>query len=259
MSKTCKYTILTLFLALVFSIGSMACVNLILREREKHLLAEGGRAVIEEPIRKWQGQDRYTLTIEKVEEAIENWYLFSSSYTSPLYGGMVLEWEAVEEAKEWLAEMGMDAGQEEQASVETALGLASHNTTDWVEPYYYFWRVELSGRSYRHVLYVNAVSGKVWRAELKIYKGSPQDIPVGELSRFVELAGLQASSSVEAEGEDATLGIDGSERLRAERKVKRPDTADTHSIYGRDGQQEGIKKKNQQPVSIYFGLGIAEE
>ena len=50
MNKSYKYTILTLFLALVFAFGSMAGMNLILRAKERQLLTERGRAIVEAPV-----------------------------------------------------------------------------------------------------------------------------------------------------------------------------------------------------------------
>ena len=54
MNKTAKYTALTLFLAVVFSFGSMAGMDYILLTRERQLLTESGRAVVETPVRAWQ-------------------------------------------------------------------------------------------------------------------------------------------------------------------------------------------------------------
>ena len=50
MNKTAKYTALTLFLASVFSFGSMAGMDYILLTRERQLLTESGRAVVETPV-----------------------------------------------------------------------------------------------------------------------------------------------------------------------------------------------------------------
>lgn len=87
MNKSYKYTILTLFLALVFAFGSMAGMNLILRAKERQLLTERGRAIVEAPVRSWQGQESgedgetdeesgsigYALTTGQVEEILSCW------------------------------------------------------------------------------------------------------------------------------------------------------------------------------------------
>ena len=55
MKKTYKYTFLTMFLALTFIFGSMAAMNFILYIREDRFLSESGMAVVESPVRPWQG------------------------------------------------------------------------------------------------------------------------------------------------------------------------------------------------------------
>lgn len=87
MNKTAKYTALTLFLAVVFSFGSMAGMDYILLTRERQLLTESGRAVVETPVRAWQEPDRngemensessdkerYALTTEQMEGVLAYW------------------------------------------------------------------------------------------------------------------------------------------------------------------------------------------
>lgn len=50
MIRRYKYTFITLFLALVFMVCSMAGMNFIIKIREKQLLTEAGEAEIEAPV-----------------------------------------------------------------------------------------------------------------------------------------------------------------------------------------------------------------
>ena len=87
MSKKYKHIIFTLSLAIIFSFGSMAGMKLTLQIRERQLLTESGRIVIETPVRSLQtvdnkeGEDekeeneitekeRYMLTTEQMEEVM---------------------------------------------------------------------------------------------------------------------------------------------------------------------------------------------
>lgn len=55
MNRTYKYTLLTLFFAFVFISGSIVGMNCILQFREKQLLTESGREIVESPVRAWYG------------------------------------------------------------------------------------------------------------------------------------------------------------------------------------------------------------
>ena len=119
MNKSYKYTILTLFLALVFAFGSMAGMNLILRAKERQLLTERGRAIVEAPVRSWQGQESgedgetdeesgsigYALTTGQVEEILSCWNNRTGvTVHNPVSGQISME-EAIKEGKKWLVEM----------------------------------------------------------------------------------------------------------------------------------------------------------
>ena len=57
MNKAYKYTLFTVFLSLVFAFGSMVGMNFILEAREKQMLTENGRVVVEAPVRAWQKEE----------------------------------------------------------------------------------------------------------------------------------------------------------------------------------------------------------
>ena len=80
MKRAYKYTILTVLLAVMFSLGIMEGMNFILRARERFLLAEKGNAQEEMPIQEWEGREvnldfgdtkTHDLTMEQAEDAVK--------------------------------------------------------------------------------------------------------------------------------------------------------------------------------------------
>ena len=138
MKKTYKYTFLTMFLALAFIFGSMAAMNFILYIREGQLLSESGMAVVESPVRPWQGWGdepdekddgkRYSLTAVQVRDAMERWNKrLGETLHDPVEGQISME-EAVQEGEEWLISMGIGEGETQGADdglkfVKAALGV----------------------------------------------------------------------------------------------------------------------------------------
>ena len=210
MKKTYKYTFLTMFLALAFIFGSMAAMNFILYIREGQLLSESGMAVVESPVRPWQGWGdepdekddgkRYSLTAVQVRDAMERWNKrLGETLHDPVEGQISME-EAVQEGEEWLISMGIGEGEAQGADdglkfVKAALGVGIQKGSSKVqlEPYYSFWTVHFSGSYTDAVLYLNAVTGRVWRAEVTLYDNLPEELPCEKLECFVEMAGLKVT------------------------------------------------------------------
>ena len=221
MKKTYKYTFLTLSLALAFIFGSMAATNLILYIREGRLLAESGIVAAEFPVRPWQGWEnerekedggeRYSLTTGQVKDAVESWnQRLGETLHDPVKGQVSME-EAVREGEEWLMAMGMEQGEAmgEGAGlgfVKATLGVGAQkgNSRVPLEPYYSFWTVHFSGSYMDAVLYLNAVTGRLWRAEATFYSNLPEGLPGEKLGRFVEMAGMQAADGAAGINEDKT-------------------------------------------------------
>lgn len=231
MNKAHKYTILTVFFALAFTFGSMAGMNFILREREKQFLTESGRVVVEAPIRAWQEQESgekdenfdkegYALTTGQMEEVINYWNMRKGiTVHNPVNGQISME-KAIQAGEEWLAEMGMGKNNQikdiEAYSINATLGVAMQTISTGVqlEPYYSFWTVQFSNQSISALLYLNAVTGKVWSAEITLYENRPEKTPYDKLNRFVEVLGLQVSDTdviKNQEGTQAILQIDDSQ------------------------------------------------
>lgn len=228
MKKTYKYTILTLLLALLFVFGSMIGMNFILRIKEGQLLSESGKAIVEAPVRAWQKEENgeesgkekeenmqtadtggYTLTTGQIEEVLERYQKSSIEVAhSPVAGQISME-EAIEAGKEWLTDMGIEMGVEieEQGNDKEVFSVSARLVSpiqeDYpsvpLEPYYSRWFVRISDNSKAASLYINAVTGQVWNADIIFYEELSEEISDEisdeKLRRFVELCGLQASGS----------------------------------------------------------------
>lgn len=222
MKKTYKYTFLTMFLALTFIFGSMAAMNFILYIREDRFLSESGMAVVESPVRPWQGWEdepdekeegeRYSLTTVQVRDAMESWNKrLGEMLHDPVEGQVSME-EAVREGEEWLVSMGIgeNRGAEDGLKfVKAALGVGIQRDSSKakLEPYYSFWTVHFSGSYTDAVVYLNAVTGRVWRAEVTLYDNLPEELPCEKLGQFVEMAGLPVTDGVAEINEEKTQAV----------------------------------------------------
>ena len=164
MKKTYKYTFLTMFLALAFIFGSMAVMNFILYIREDQFLSESGMAVVESPVRSWQGWgdepdakedgERYSLTTVQVRDAVESWnQRLGETLHDPVEGQVSMK-EAVREGEEWLISMGIgetQGAEDRLRLVKAALGVGIQKGSSKVqlEPYYSFWTVHFFRFLYR--------------------------------------------------------------------------------------------------------------
>lgn len=237
MSKKYKYTIVTLSLAVIFSLGSMAGMKLTLQIRERQLLTESGRASMKTPVRSWQtadskgGEDekvpdeeRHMLTTEKKEKVLDGWNNRTGvTIHNPVNGQFSME-EAIVIAKEWLAQMGLREDQQEGeidvAYMRAQLGVATQETLkgEQLEPYYSIWTVYIVNDSLQGNLYINAVTGEVWGAEIYLDNYIPVKRPYVKLRRFAVLSGLDtkgAALTIYREGTRAILEMDDS-RIYAE-------------------------------------------
>jgi len=208
-NKKWVYTCLSIIFAFVFIFGSMAVMNMILRMREKQLLSESGSAVAESPVKAWEegnqsNQDTasvpYTLTASQTEDAISNWNERADVVMhNPVSGQIDME-QAIKAGQTWLVKMGYkekDDKKGEIYSVHAVLSTTKQNEKkkEPLEPYYSFWTVHFSNPSMGVLLYINAVTGKVWNARVCICKNMPKKIPYKKLKRFMKLSGIKLSKT----------------------------------------------------------------
>ena len=244
MSKKYKHIIFTLSLAIIFSFGSMAGMKLTLQIRERQLLTESGRIVIETPVRSLQtvdnkeGEDekeeneitekeRYMLTTEQMEEVINGWNQRTGVIVHNLVNGQISMEEAIKVAQQWLAEMGMNENEQERdidaTSISAILGVATQGILEGIqlEPYYSIWTVQILNESIKADIYINAVTGKVWGAEIILYEDISEKIPYEQLRCFAELSGLEVHDTdvvVNLEGTQAIIKM-GDSQIYAEMEL----------------------------------------
>lgn len=266
MNKTYKYTVLTVFLALVFSFGNIICMKFILQARERQLLTESGTSVIDVPVQEWKIEGySEPLTMEQIEDVIKCWDESTDVIEYEPVMGQITGGGAIKAGEQWLAEMGLEEGTQTESRTETvyvtlSMGIAGESKLETgIEPYYSFWRIEFTSRSFQAFLCINAVTGKVWGADIVLYENLPGEMPCEKLSRFVELAGLPASGAVSRiGGSNAFLPIDNSD-LNAEMEFRYSKTGYPYSGYSRSGLLKfGRKVLDRENVNIIFTLGTGK-
>ena len=271
--KSYKYTILAVFMAFVFAFGSMTGMNLILHAREKQLLTEKGKAVVEVPVRSWQASKNSVggvssegsmLTAKQMEEVISQWDENTTISHSPVDGQISME-EAISAGKDWLIQMGMTgSGQKTDletysASARLVTSIQKESMEKPLEPYYSSWYVRLSGSSVTAFLYINAVTGKVWSADVTIYDDLMEKISYEKLPGFVESAGLAASGDIicDRDGTKALLKIDDS-RLWARMEIYRSDMQYSYAIYNENGLTDYYEEAlNKKRITVVFQFTLS--
>ena len=279
MNRSYKYTIATLFLAAVFAFGSMEGMSLILRAKERQFLSERGSVTVEAPVRAWQEADdsmekeakdqpvskEYALTAEQMAEVLSKWDGHMAVIHSPVNGQISME-EAMEAGEKWLADMGFtESGEEEAHSMYARLFAArqKEEAQEQLEPYYSFWFVQYFSQSKMAFLYINAVTGKVWNADVTFYEALPEEIPYEKLTLFAELAGLQVSDTgtvvKDKEGRQAVFMAESSP-LCAEMKLYRPQPGPFYMLYGEEELTEHIDQtSDREKAGLTFKLAVSKE
>lgn len=229
MSKKYIYTVLSVGIAAIFLFSGMVCMPMVLDKRESDLLSESGKVIVESPVRAWQekedgieietGNDfdgqRYMLTTEQLEAAVSSWNNRTGETLHNPVGGQISMEAAIEAGKKWLTDMGIEQSEEEflnySVSATLSVGNQKELTGIQLEPYYSFWTVQIQGQSQSSVLYLNAVTGRVCKAEITLYEKLPEVFPHETLGKFAEMAGLQGTDTViDQESMHAVLPIENS-------------------------------------------------
>ena len=234
-----KYTFVSLLFAALFVFGSMAAMNYILRVREAGLLTESGRVEVESPVYAWEnwqsdeeslanedtGSEGYILSVQQIEDAIESWNNRTNIILHDPVAGQISMEEAIKAGETWLGQMKIQEEMDVVSySVNAELGVSGRieDAEEKLEAYYSFWTVRYSSQSMHAVLCINAVTGKVWDAEITSYGSMAEELPYARLRLFVELAGLQLSDDdfaiVEYGGAKSGIAIKNS-RLYAQENI----------------------------------------
>lgn len=207
MNKKYLYTLFSLGIAAIFLFGSMKMMLSLLSMREADLLSEEGKVIIESPVRAWgenekenfdETTEKYVLTMEQIEAAVNSWNNREwETIHNPVDGQLSLE-NAIEEGKSWLIDMGIFTEESEDFAVNATLGLGNQKKLSdvQVEPFYSFWTVEFTSQSKRIILYINAVSGNVYGAEIILYDNLQDAYSYETLELFVESSDLNGTELV---------------------------------------------------------------
>ncbi len=82
-----------------------------------------------------------------------------------------------------------------------------------MEPYYSFWTIQFTSQGMDATVYLNAVTGKVWGAEIILYEDIPDEMPVESMYLFAELTGAGKTdlkeTKVSAAGNRAVMELNG--------------------------------------------------
>lgn len=211
MKKISKYTVLTVVLAVVFSLGSVEGMNLILRLREHQLLYKNREIVAEDIGSDWQ--ERESISVDMIEDVVRSWHDgIGMAVHAPVKGQVSMQ-DAVKAAKTWLTQMdleGYDWGEDADSqigSVYATLGTLGDPEEVRTQPYYSFWKVQLSSRSMEAILYVNAVTAGIWRSEVRIYENLPESMPYWKLRDFLEFNKLEPYYGGAVYNEEGTRAV----------------------------------------------------
>lgn len=190
---------------------------------------------MDSPVRAWQEweegeltgtdenweQDRYVLTAKQMQEAVTSWNNRSKEMIHEPVDGQISMEEAIQAGEHWFTAMGIgkDSTQEDNTAVYSvnsilSIGKQKDNTSIQQEPYYSFWTVRFSSQVMSTVLYINAVTGQVWGAEITWYQDVSKKQLYEKLEIFVETAGLHPADKAETEindqGTQAVLAVKNS-------------------------------------------------
>lgn len=163
---------------------------------------------MESPVRAWEGwkndendvsvdtdSEGHFLSTKQVEEAAMSWNNRTEVILHDQIAGQISMEEAIENGEEWLVEMGIEETGAMSFSISAELGVGGQKEDSGgkLEAYFSFWTVTYSNQSMKAILYLNAVTGKVWGAEITLYEEMPEKWHDNRLRLFVELAGLQVA------------------------------------------------------------------
>lgn len=203
MHKAGKYTLLTAILALIFIVLSILCGRILLGNWEEKLLGRSGRLEYTSPVRSGEETEDGSqaardnrLQMEEIEDIVRVWNQKSVLLVHEPAEGQISIDEAIEEVKSWLSEIGMEetaAGGSGSIQATLNQGQMKGKKKSQQGPGYSFWRVEYVRDEVEAVFFVNAITGRVWEADVTFYKPWPKKPDADFLDILVDLTGLKAS------------------------------------------------------------------
>ncbi len=195
------YTCLTLLLSGMVVLGSMCGMKQILERRTGQLLTERGEAVVQSFVFEEPEPDN-GLTLEQARGAIKSWNNRTLEMVhDPVERQLSME-QAVNRGNEWLTVMGVGASGTRTAenlelrSAVLSIGMQDGQEQEVRYPYDSFWTLQYTGAAMDATLYLNAVTGGVWDAEVRLYDAALDKTLRESLEIFVELTELPFSKTV---------------------------------------------------------------
>lgn len=300
MIKRILYSLVTMICAIFLIFGSMFMSNRFLLRREAKLLSETGKMKVESLVVAWntdkeeqtekeeaagaqsesgaildrQGEYAVKLSEEEMIRALKNLDSGTEELIhEPVEGQLSME-EAINTGINWVKAMMHSEDKFEEAlyleDVKAALSFVMGNEkVKETAPYYSFWKVELSYGLMVINLSINAVDGRVWRADINIY-GEISDyiymLANEKIYQFSHLAGMNLSyaSNMEADGNSVSLNFTNSSiytemrgltEIIGYRDITDAEESGTDSAQSIDIEIDG---KEMEYISIRYTLKIKE-
>lgn len=300
MIKRILYSLVTMICAIFLIFGSMFMSNRFLLRREAKLLSETGKMKVESLVVAWntdkeeqtekeeaagaqsesgaildrQGEYAVKLSEEEMIRALKNLDSgMEELIHEPVEGQLSME-EAINTGINWVKAMMHSEDKFEEAlyleDVKAALSFVMGNEkVKETAPYYSFWKVELSYGLMVINLSINAVDGRVWRADINIY-GEISDyiymLANEKIYQFSHLAGMNLSyaSNMEADGNSVSLNFTNSSiytemrgltEIIGYRDITDAEESGTDSAQSIDIE---IDEKEMEYISIRYTLKIKE-
>lgn len=268
-----KYNFITFSAALIFIACSMAGMSFILKIREKQLLGRSGEVAMDSPVLAWQrtsdnmegekegenGILRPQLTMEQVEDVVISWNGRKNLFLhNPVVGQLTME-EAIQAGTDWLVEMGYSRKEQEsekpfRIKATLAIGVGESGVGTPLEAYYSMWSLWFLNETISVRLDLNAVTGKVWGAQIALAEGVfADDDGEADLERFIELAGLQPEANIvmaDTRYNQITIPIEGN-NLSAQRMQYQLVESDYFETGGRISEKNGTQYRYYQ---LFFSV-----
>lgn len=208
---------------ILFAFAGMFITNGLMERKEAQLLAEKGSIEMESPNmslyndKNLENENYETvLTPEQIADTLNQWKNPSNETRphEPIEGQLPME-QAINKGEIWIRSMkeaGEFTAQDSSVFHEVTAALEIHVKQEEsileLEPYYSYWRVQFTNEQLRICLYMNAVTGQVWEADIVIYDVSKVHMEGDDsasLTEFAKLAGIDNKKIVnKVDGEKDT-------------------------------------------------------
>lgn len=236
MLNKCIYTVMSLLLAVAFVFGNMYIFNEFLGYQKRKLLTEEGKAAVESPVmplkelledrenaqQNEEADEIYELTTEDMQSVLICRNEGKEVVHDPVEGQISMN-EAIKAGYEWLKKMNINVTEKKGVALNYvnamlyAVTLSKENVGK-IAPYYSFWRIALYTEEANITLDINAVTSKVWNADI-VYLYNERDESMlaqnyyDSITEFVELSGIsEAEVSVCDYTDDSlTVGIENTD------------------------------------------------